>query len=470
MIAAGREVLQDLELINNSIQDKSFYKNKELVGAFKFAKKFRSNIHLLGMISEGGIHSHLNHLEALLEMAWREKCKNVYLDSITDGIDSEPMSALVYISKIKRKISSLKVGQFSSVSGRSFAMDRDNHWFRPISVYKMLVEGKAQVSETIEKAIALNYRRGNSDENIIPTLIKNEGKVTTIKENDVIIFYNFRPDRAQELTKIFIDPHFRRFFWKPKIPANLLFLTFTRYLSRLNPRVAFSRKPLKNILPEVLAEFNKKDLRIGESEKYAHVSYFFNCGREEPFAFEERRIFPSPNTESYDQTPAMAGAEITKETIKAISSQKYNFILVNFANVDLVAHTGNILAAGKAVREVDKFLKKIVEATLSNNATTIITADHGNAEQMINIKGNPQNNNIAEEETTHTLNPVPFILVNQKYRKNLIQGALTVSANTLAKIITAKDNIADIAPTILELMKLPKPAEMTGHSLLNRLE
>ncbi|MEK7142635.1 MAG: 2,3-bisphosphoglycerate-independent phosphoglycerate mutase, partial [Patescibacteria group bacterium] len=380
------------------------------------------------------------------------------------------MSALEDIDQIKRKMLNLKIGKFSSVCGRKFAMDRDNHWDHPIKVYKMLVEGKALFAETIQKAITLNYRNGNNDENIAPTLIKNNGKVTTIKANDVIIFYNFRPDRARELTKIFIDPRFRRFFWKPHIPANLYFVTFTQYFRRLNPYVAFPRKPLKNILPSILADFQKKDLRISESEKYAHVSYFFNCGREDPFAFEERRIFSSPDVSSYDKSPAMAGSEITHQLIKAIKSQKYDFILVNFANVDLVAHTGNILAAGKAVMEVDKFLKKIIEETKSINTTTIITADHGNVEQMINIKENRQNNQLTEEETTHTLNPVPFILINQKLRKNLIQGALTASANTLSKIIAAKDNLSDIAPTILELMKIPKPEEMTGHSLLNRLE
>ncbi len=463
LISAGRPVLQDLEVIDEAINNRTFFKNQVLKGCFNYAKKKNSNIHLLGMISEGGIHSHLDHLLALLEMANRENFDRVYIDAITDGTDSEPMQALEFIEKINLKIRQVGLGKFSSVAGRKYAMDRDHHWDRTIQVFKMLVEGNAPAAESIEKAITQNYKKGLEDGAIEPTLIKDQNVKVTIKPNDVILFFNFRPDRARQLTEIFVNTDFRHFFWKPQVPVNLLFSSLTKYSRKFNTQIAFPRKMISNILPEVLSKYHKNDLRIAESEKKAHVTYFFNCGREEPFKFETCKIFASPDTDNYDQTPAMSGRQITQAAITAIG-QNTDFILINFANVDLIAHTGNIIAAGQAVLKVDLFVKEIVESNLRAGGATIITADHGNVEQMVSISKN------VEQETHHTFNPVPFILIAKDKKKNLIQGALSASANTLSKILSAKNTLADVAPTVLEIMNLPKPAEMTGHSLLRELE
>lgn len=464
MIAAGRPIKQDLEIINEAITDHSFFKNRVLAGSFAHARKFNGHIHLLGMTSDNGIHSHINHLLALLELASRENFKEVYIDAISDGVDSGPMEALKFIEKIRQKIAKVGLGKFSSICGRSFAMDRNKHYEKIIACYKMLVQGQAEKALSIEKAISRNYQEGRTDEFIKPTLIENDGKITTIKPNDGIIFFNFRPDRARQITEIFVNLNFRRFFWKPQIPENVLFATFTRYSKRLNTQVAFPREPLTGILPEILGRYQKRDLRVAESEKRAHVTYFFNGGREEPYTYEEHRIFASPEVESFDKTPAMSGGKITQEVLKAISADRHDFILVNFANVDMIAHTGNIIAAGKAVLEVDEFVREIVEGNLKKGGVTIITADHGNVEQMIKIQER------HEEHLGHTFNPVPFILIAHDLKKDLIRGALSTAPTTLSKIITAKETLADIAPTILELMNLPKPEVMTGHSLLGKLE
>jgi 2,3-bisphosphoglycerate-independent phosphoglycerate mutase len=462
MLGAGRPVSGSHSLINAAIKEKKFFKNKVLKEAISWAKNKKSNLHLLGMISAGGVHSDIDHLLALLELAHRENFDRVFIDVITDGIDSGPTDALKFAAKIDKKIHELGVGKFSTVAGRYFAMDRDEHWDRIKKMFDCLTLGVGKKYETVQEAISQSYREGVTDEFIKPTIL---GEPKPIKKNDAVIFFNFREDRAKQLTRVFTQKNFRVFLWKPIIPENLFFATFTNYQKNLPCKVVFPGIIYKNGLSEVLAELGSKQLKVAESEKVSHVTSFFNGGREESFAHEERKIISSPDVASFDLRPEMSAEEVSRSVCKAIEADKYDFILVNFANVDMVAHTGNILAVGQAVQVLDKEVQKIVEANLKARGATIVTADHGNAEQMINI-----NQNVGERETLHTLNPVPFILITPKNKKNLLKISITYEPNALSKIIQAKDSLADVAPTILELLNIPKPKEMTGKTLIGRLE
>jgi len=461
MIAAGRQIPQELEIINQSILDKSFYRNQTLLDCFKYAREHNSSIHFLGMISDAGVNSHINHLMALFEMAHRQNFSRIYVDAITDGLDAKT-SALKFIDKINKKIKEIGLGHISSVIGRNWVMLRRPNFPKLEKVYQALVEGKAPEANTTEEAISQNYQAGGNDADIPPTLVQIKGSPQTIKANDVVIFFNFRGDRSKELAKL-LSGQLHKLFWRPKLPQDLLLATFVRYSKVLTGPVIFPRKPLTDILPSILGQYQKRNLRLTESIKRPHVTYHFNGGRLEPFPHEERQILPTSETESFALTPAMAGAKITRTAIEAIRSKRYDFILINFPNADIVGHTGNIIAAGQAIKAVDGFLKKIVEANLAAGGATIISADHGNVEQMGRREG-------AGEAKAHTFNPVPFILVAADRKKNLIQGALSIPYSTLSKIVTAKNNLADIAPTILELLNLPRSEVMTGHSLLNQLE
>lgn len=466
MIGTGRRVMSNFAMINKQITSRAFFRNPVLVGAINWAKKNNSNLHLIGLVSDGGVHSHMNHLLSLLDLAKRESFNRIYVDMISDGTDSGSTDALRYVEKIEKKFSDLDLGQFSSIGGRYWAMDRDNQWNRISTYFKTLTEDSNKVYPNIKKAITANYRLGNNDEFISPGLVADKnGRSHKIDKNDAVIFFNFREDRSRELTRFFVDPNFRYGFHKPRKIEDLYFATFINYENDLTAKVVFGSPVYENGLAEVLAKANFKQLKIAESQKYAHVTYFFNGGSEDAFAGEDRKIVPSVKVDSFDKIPEMSAKAITSNTINAMKSAKYDLIVVNFANVDMIAHTGNILATGQAITIVDEAVKDIVEANLKVGGATIITADHGNAEQMVQLKGRA-----TEEEKTHTINPVPFILVAQSYRKNLIASAISHKVNSLAKIIQATDTLADIAPTILELMQLPKPAEMTGRSLIGRLE
>ncbi|OGD57307.1 phosphoglycerate mutase (2,3-diphosphoglycerate-independent) [Candidatus Berkelbacteria bacterium RBG_13_40_8] len=466
MIGAGRPVSGNHSRITAQIKNRKFFKNQILIEAFNWAKKHNSNIHLVGTISNGGVHADIDHLLALLDLAEIQDFKRVYIDAITDGTDSGPTDSLKFIEKIQNKINTLKFGEFASVIGRNLAMDRDEHWDKIKRYFDLLVFAKGEKFSTISEAISANYRKGKNDEFIAPSLIRlKNGKFSVIKENDAVIFFNFREDRARELTRVFTDPKFHIFLWQPEVPKNLYFATFTSYQKNLPSKVCFPDTHYADTLSEVLAKTNFKQLKVAESEKAAHVTYFFNGGIEEPFFGEERKIISSPNVTSYDKKPEMSAREITNAVVRAIKSDKYDFILVNFANIDMIAHTGNILAVGEAVKVIDEEIQKIVNGNLKNKGVTIITADHGNAEQMVSINQKIFN----ERETLHTLNPVPFILITPDNKKNLLRTALSYELNALSEIMSARDTLADVAPTILELMGLPKPKEMTGHSLITRL-
>lgn len=467
LIGTGRLVQSNYAKISGSITNRSFFKNEALLGAINWAQKNNSNLHLVGLISDGGVHSHIKHLLALLNLAHEKNFDRVYVDAITDGTDSGATDALRYIEIIENKFKELGSGQFSSIGGRYFAMDRDEHWDRIREYYRAVTEGTDTNYPSIRQAVSLNYNQGVNDEFINPGLIIDpQNKIHPIKSNDAVVFFNFREDRARELTRVFVDSKFSRLTWRPKKIEDLYFATFVNYEKNLPAKVVFESMNYQNTLSEVVSKVYLKQLKIAESQKYAHVTYFFNGGTEEPFVGEERKIISSPNVDSYDKAPEMSARAITDTTIKAIKSKKYDLIVLNFANIDMVAHTGNIVATGQAVQIVDKLVGEIVEENLKNHGVTIITADHGNAEQMVQLKQSLA----GEKETVHTLNPVPFILITPENKKNLLQSAISHDTNALSKIIQAKNTLADVAPTILQLMELPKPKEMTGHSLSNKLE
>lgn len=467
LIGTGRSVISNYGIITQTIKDRTFFRNEALLGAINWAKKNNSNLHLMGLMSDGGVHAHIDHLLALLRLAHEQNFTRVYIDAITDGTDSAPTDALRYIEKIENKIKELGIGAFSSIGGRHFAMDRDEHWERINSYYTTITTTNTNNYDSVTKAITKSYELGLNDEFIKPGLIKDQkGQTHPIKANDAVIFFNFREDRARELTRIFVDQKFRKIFWKPKKIEDLYFATFINYQKDLPAKIVFPAINYKNSLSEVLSKADFKQLKIAESQKYAHVTYFFNGGTEEPFVGEERKIISSQNVESFDSVPEMSAPGITSAAVKAIKSDKYELITINFANIDMIAHTGNIVATGQAVQIIDKLVQEIVDANFKAGGATIITADHGNAEQMIQLKNSVSN----ERETSHTLNPVPFILITPKNRKNLLQSAISSQTNSLSKILAARDTLSDVAPTILELMGIPKPKEMTGKSLLSRLE
>jgi 2,3-bisphosphoglycerate-independent phosphoglycerate mutase len=411
------------------------------------------------------VHSHIDHLLALLTLCHEKNFNRVYIDAITDGTDSGSTDALKYIEKIENKIKDVNLGKINSIGGRFWAMDRDGNWDRVLKYYNMLIGKNPTVYPNVKKAITDNYTKGINDEFIAPGMIQNGNAIVPLKKDDAVIMFNFREDRSRQLARVIIDKKAGTIFSRPRHIEDLYFATFINYKQEIPAKIVFPCIECKNSLSEVLSKANIGQLKIAESQKYAHVTYFFNGGSEDPFVGEDRKIIPSLDTDSFDKVPEMSAKAITKATLRAIESGKHELIVVNFANVDMVAHTGNILATGKAVQIIDRLVRVITGFNLKHNGATIITADHGNAEQMVQLK-----RNTSQKETLHTLNPVPFILITPKNRKNLIQSATSHHSTALAKIIGAKDSLADIAPTILELMELPKPPEMTGHSLLNRLE
>lgn len=462
-IAAGRRIPQDLEIISESIANGTFYRNKVLIAAIEHCKKYHSNLHLIGLVSNGGVHSHLNHLNALIELCHRQNFTDVYIDAITDGIDSGQFDALNFTEKVKEKIAETGIGKFSSVIGRFYAMDRIGDLKKTNQAYLLLTQGKGQKFSSVGAAISKSYRDGLNDFNVPPSLIEEDGRTTILKNDDAVIFFNFRSDRTLQLCETMVSSN-RKGFWQSPSLKNIHFVTLTEYKKGLPVRTAFQKLNVIGTLGEILAENREKQLRVAESEKAAHVTSFFNCGNGAPFAGEQRNILPSKFNENPAKDPVMATPKITKVIIDAIKSRSYDFILVNLANVDMISHTGDMIAAGKAIKVVDEAVGKMVAENIKAQGATLITADHGNIEQMVKL--NPE----QDPETKHTLNPVPFIYITPENKKNLFKSAVSSSYFSLSKIITAKDTLADVAPTILEIMALPKNDQMTGHSLLNRLE
>ena len=441
-IGAGRIVYQDLTRITKSIADGDFFSIKELSDAIENCKKNNSKLHIMGLLSDGGVHSHMRHLFAILEFAKRKDFENVYVHCFMDGRDTPPTSGESYIAKLEEKMKEKGVGKIATIEGRFYAMDRDKRWNRVKEAYDAIVNGVGEKATTALSAIEASYQKEVFDEFVKPTVICNgETPVATIEENDSVIFFNFRPDRARELTRTLVDKDFNEFDTKK---MNLFFVCFTQYDETMpNVKIAFKPESLVNTFGEYISNNGLKQLRIAETEKYAHVTFFFNGGEEKEYEGEDRILVPSPKVETYDLKPEMSALEVTDKVVDAINSGKYDSIILNYANPDMVGHTGSLEAAVKAVETIDGCVARVVEAIEKQNGILIITADHGNAEQMVDYK-------TGEPQTAHTTNPVPLILVG------------------LEGIKLKEGKLADLAPTMLDIMGLEKPEEMTGESLIEK--
>ncbi len=445
-IGAGRVVYQDFTRINLAIEDGSFFDNQVLVSTMTEARERGGAVHLLGLVSDGGVHSHIDHLAALLRLAARCGVREVCIHAFLDGRDTPPESGAGYLRRLKEIIVTAGVGRIVMVSGRYYAMDRDKRWERVQRAWEAMVDGRGPTATDPVAAVEAAYQRGETDEFVVPTVMVDEqGRpLGAVRDGDAVIFYNFRADRARQLTQAFTDPSFAGFPVRHR-PQLLRFVTFTEYEKDFDVPVAFPPLSLARILGEEVSRAGLTQLRIAETEKYAHVTYFFNGGREEPFPGEERLLVPSPReVATYDQKPAMSAPAVTDALLERIAADAYDLIVLNFANGDMVGHTGILEAAVAACETVDRCLGRIVEGVLARGGVVCITADHGNADIMTDPK-------TGEPYTAHTLNPVPFILVG-----NGLAGRQLRSGGALK----------DIAPTILHLLGLPVPDEMEGENLL----
>nr|YP_009244309.1 phosphoglycerate mutase [Gelidium vagum]AMK96551.1 phosphoglycerate mutase [Gelidium vagum] len=438
-IGGGRAVDQDLVRINKTISDGTFCQNAVINEICKNKYCKDSKLHIIGLCSDGGVHSHINHLIELIHIIQKTD-NNTCIHVITDGRDTEAYSAKAYIQSINKEIANYSNINICTLSGRYYSMDRDCRWLRTEKAYKVLTEDSIEEQNCAVTTIDKYYIKGISDEFIPPTRIK-KGHISN---GDRIIFFNFRPDRIRQILHAFAEPHFKGF--ATKTIKNLEIATFTQYDSNIKMPIVFPSKENSNFLGEIISNHGFKQFRLAETEKYAHVTYFFNGGVEEPFPGEDRELIPSPPVETYDLEPAMSAQKITERVIKAINREIYQFIVINYANPDMVGHTGNIEATIKAIETVDTCIKELIYHTEKHNSTVIITADHGNAELMLTADKTPCK--------SHSTNPVPFILIE----------------NTNNNIRTLRENgsLADIAPTILELLKIQVPKLMNGKSLLNK--
>lgn len=448
-IGAGRIVYQDFTRISKAIKDGDFFQNQAFLDAIENVKKNKSKLHLLGLVSEGGVHSHIEHLYALVELAKSQGLPQVFIHAFMDGRDVPPSSGKATLEALESKLQELEFGKVATVSGRYYAMDRDKRWERVEKAYNALVLGEGEAADNPVEAMAQSYDAKETDEFVKPTVIMEGGKpVAVIEENDSIIFFNFRPDRARELTTSFIDPDFQGFERKKGyFPVH--YVTMTQYDETFkNLTIAYEPEALTNTFGEYISQHGKTQLRIAETEKYAHVTFFFNGGVEVPNEGEDRVLIPSPKVPTYDQQPSMSAPEVTEEVIRRIESGKYDVIILNYANCDMVGHTGDMQAAIEAVETVDACLGKVVEAIQKAGGCALITADHGNAEQMLDY-------GTGQPHTAHTSNIVPLIYIDQdRMDVRLRDGG----------------RLADIAPTLLDLMNLDKPEEMTGESLIINLK
>ena len=441
-IGAGRIVYQDLAKITKEIEEGDFFSKAEFVEAIENCKKNGTKLHIMGLLSDGGVHSHNRHLYGLLELAKRKDFEDVYVHCFMDGRDTSPASGEAYLQELENKMKDKGVGKIASMSGRFYAMDRDKRWERVEKAYDAIVRGIGIKAISPIQAIEESYRQEVFDEFVVPTVItnKNGDPVATIGENDSVIFFNFRPDRAREITRSLVDPEFDGFKtdYKP-----LYFVCMTPYDATLpNVKIAYPKEEIRNTFGEYISNKGLTQLRIAETEKYAHVTFFFNGGEEKQYPGEERILVPSPKVETYDMQPEMSAYEVTEKVVEAINSEKFDSIILNFANPDMVGYTGNVEAACKALEAINECVEKVVNAVKEHNGTLLITADHGNCEQMVDYE-------TGEPHTAHTTNPVPLAGINLPANKKLKEGRL-----------------ADLAPTMLDIMGLAKPDEMTGESLL----
>ena len=443
-MGAGLIVYQELTRITKEIQDGDFFENEALLAAIENCKQNGSDLHLFGLLSDGGVHSHNTHMYGLLELAKRNGLDRVYLHAFLDGRDTAPTSGKGFVAEAVEKMKELGVGEVATVMGRYYVMDRDNRWDRVEKAYQALVEGIGETAECPVQAVQASYDQEVNDEFVLPTVILKDGKpVATVKTGDSVIFYNFRPDRAREISRAFCEEEFTGFERKGG-RIETTYVCFSEYdVTIPNKLVAFHKVEIHNTFGEFLAANGKKQLRTAETEKYAHVTFFFNGGVEAPNEGEERILVNSPKVPTYDQQPEMSAYEVAKNLVEAIKSDKYDVIVVNFANPDMVGHTGVQEAAIKAIEAVDECVGQAVDALLEVDGQMFICADHGNAEQLVDYE-------TGVPFTAHTTNPVPFILVNYDKAYTLREGGC----------------LADIAPTLIEMMGMEQPKEMTGTSLL----
>jgi 2,3-bisphosphoglycerate-independent phosphoglycerate mutase len=443
-IGAGRIVYQELTRITKSIEDGDFFEKKEFLDAVENCKKNNSNLHLFGLLSDGGVHSHNTHLYGLVELAKKNGLKDVFIHCLFDGRDVPPDSSKAFVEELEAKLKEIGVGKIASVMGRYYAMDRDNRWERVKLAYDAMVLGQGLSALSAGQAVAESYEKKEFDEFVKPTVIVKNGKpLATMAANDSVIFFNFRPDRAREITRTFVDPEFTG-FERPNGFFPLYYVCMTQYDKTMpNVVVAFKPVSLTNTFGEYISRLGYTQLRIAETEKYAHVTFFFNGGVEKVYEGEDRALIPSPRVATYDLKPEMSAYEVAEEAVKRIDSKKYDVIILNFANCDMVGHTGIFDAAKSAVEAVDECVGKVISAVQAQGGIAFITADHGNAEQMIDYEtGGPF--------TAHTTNVVPLIGIG------------------LGNVKLKEGKLADLTPTILELLGLEKPEEMTGQSLIVR--
>jgi 2,3-bisphosphoglycerate-independent phosphoglycerate mutase len=440
-LGAGRIVYQELQRINVAIRDGSFAANKALQDSIRLAKTSNKPLHLMGLVSDGGVHSHINHLKAITDLCAREGLKEVYIHAFTDGRDTDPKSGLGFIKDLEQHLNAT-VGKIASVSGRYYAMDRDKRWERVKLAYDALVNGSGEKATGALPAIEASYEKNITDEFIKPTVItgKDQQALATIRDGDVVICFNFRTDRCREITEVLTQTDMPEQGMKKLL---LHYTTMTQYDSRFQQvEVIFENDDLKNTLGEIISGKGLKQIRIAETEKYPHVTFFFNGGREQPFEGEKRIMIPSPKVATYDLKPEMSAYEVTGAIVTEIENKTADFICLNYANADMVGHTGSWEAGIKAVETVDKCVEKVVTAALANDYTVLLTADHGNADYMVNGDGTPN--------TAHTLNLVPFFIIDKTWKGKVKPGKL-----------------GDIAPTILTMMGLEIPKEMTGEVLID---
>jgi 2,3-bisphosphoglycerate-independent phosphoglycerate mutase len=441
-IGAGRIVYQELTRITKSIEDGDFFEKKEFLSAIDNCKKNNTKLHLYGLLSDGGVHSHNTHLYALVELAKKNGLKDVFIHCLFDGRDVSPDSAKGYVEELEAKLKGIGTGKIASVMGRYYAMDRDNRWERVKQAYDAMALGQGLFASSAGQAVAESYAREELDEFVKPTVIMEGGKpLATIEANDSVIFFNFRPDRAREITRTFVDPEFCG-FERPNGIFPLYYVCMTQYDKTMpNVVVAFKPEGLTNTFGEYISRLGFRQLRIAETEKYAHVTFFFNGGVEASYDGEDRALIPSPKVATYDMKPEMSAYEVAEECVKRINSKQYDVIILNFANCDMVGHTGIFDAARTAVEVVDECLGKVVDAVQAQNGVVFITADHGNAEQMLDYE-------TGGVFTAHTTNDVPLIGIG------------------LGSDRLKEGKLADLAPTMLDILGVEKPAEMTGESLL----
>ena len=436
-IGSGRIIYQSLTRISKSITDGDFFTNPVLMQVMDQVKASGKSLHLLGLLSDGGVHSHITHIMALLEMAQKHGLSKVYVHAFLDGRDVPPQSALTYVEQLEQAMATIGVGKIATVSGRYYAMDRDKRWERLAKAYATVVQGEGERAVSATAGIQDSYAAGVTDEFVIPFAI--EGVDGRIQAGDGVIFANFRPDRAREITRAIIDEDFP-YFERPASARPVHFACMAQYDATIAAPVAYPPEEINDTLGQIVAERGLRQLRIAETEKYAHVTFFFNGGVEEPNKNEERILIPSPKVATYDLQPEMSAEEVTQALLAELGKDKFDVVILNFANPDMVGHTGVLAAAIKAMEKVDECVGRIVERVLSLDGSVCICADHGNLEKMAESDGEPN--------TAHTTNPVPFILIS-KTRHQLHKGIL-----------------ADIAPTMLELLHIPQPKAMTGKSLI----